>query len=696
MHYPTKRVLGLVAVLGLMTVQCGKGNGTDNTFTGDDYESGDCVGGGWCGDQAIEITANIAGAEAMFIASESSSVVSDLSVEKAVTVSTASPLFSVTTSGVVGALAASYASGSDALSDMPRLSFVAVSPVGHVVLVFEHPFIYREETDDGIGLDEYSDPWAESSPFTCQIFVVNQRMGDASLSADAPPGLTCLTTDLVLNTWDFRAAMIQFDGDGGVYFTAHVPQNWKNILLKWTPDDVTVPSEGSLSEVINANICFREFLVTNEGGVLYTGITSTSGDCNGTSFLRYKTPAGSLQEITSGWWEYVFKPIESTDFPASPNIAANITADHTGQILFYGPDPEIATTPDWDDACLFKFNPDASGLARSIKIADCNIDIWQYVDWAAEEVKPARCVETKSMMGGGNIPEKILLADVNNDESNYEIYVVGDIYEKKVGEWRCDLCINNDTPASYCNANETLHLEATTSDQCAAVDDDEDGTPDGVWTAAANCFNNQPNEDTTGNVCDNAPADFNVNNKRCQQPGGDWRETYSALAWVIWGGDNDTPTDDSDDTRQIVRVSGDDEIVRNGWNIDNTLVYSSFITSDSDPSDGDDSGTYKLRKVVWTDGDDDGVVDTTDGADDDSVPDEITKVDLLTGIEVYELFADPRSNHPGEWFFNGLRFSDNQYITGTFNPSDDDPESTLAAEDGITGQIETLVIVPEL
>ena len=90
------------------------------------------------------------------------------------------------------------------------------------------------------------------------------------------------------------------------------------------------------------------------------------------------------------------------------------------------------------------------------------------------------------------------------------------------------------------------------------------------------------------------------------------------------------------------------------------------------------------------------MVDTTDGADDDTVPDEITKVDLLTGIEVYELFADPRSNHPGEWFFNGLRFSDNQYITGTFNPSDDDPESTLAAEDGITGQIETLVIVPEL
>ena len=62
----------------------------------------------------------------------------------------------------------------------------------------------------------------------------------------------------------------------------------------------------------------------------------------------------------------------------------------------------------------------------------------------------------------------------------------------------------------------------------------------------------------------------------------------------------------------------------------------------------------------------------------------------------FELFADPRSTHTGEWFFNGLRFSDNQYITGTFDPTADDPSATLTTEADITGQIETLVIVPNL
>ncbi len=702
-------------VLSLVMVSCGKGG--DNGFSGDNgnYESGDCVGGGWCGDKAIEITANIADAEAMFIAAESSSVLSDISVEKAVTVSTASPLFSVTTSGVVGALAAAYKeSGSDALADLPRLSFVAVSPVGHVILVFEHPFIYRNETDDDIALDEYSDPWAESSPFTCQIFVVDKKMGDASLSASDPPGLTCLTTDLVLNTWDFRAAMIQFDGDGGVYFTAHVPQNWKNLLLKWTPglDDTSTASadesvDGTLAEVINANICFREFLVTNEGGVLYTGITSTSGDCNGTSFLRYKTPSGSLQEITSGWWEYVFKPIESTDF-VSANISANITEDSTGQILFYGPDPEIATTPDWNDACLFKFNPDATGLARSIKIADCDIDIWQYVEDPDINIttKRSRCIERKTMMGGGNIPEKILLGDLNADGSNYEIYVVGNVYEKKAGEFRYNMCIDESTDQ---NSEGGDGASAETDGHCIG----SNGVPDytnrdsqtncttagGTWKTYSDCYNDLTDSTLFTNLSTGAAStdsSWTLNNQWCQQTSTDWRETYSAFAWVIWGGDNDTPTDDSDDTKQSIRISDNNEIVRNGWVINNELVYSSFISSDSDLSDGDDSGIYKLRKVVWTDENDNSLVDTTDGDDDDSVPDEISKVDLLTGIEVYELFADPRSNHSGEWFFNGLRFSDNQYVTGTFNPSADDPESTLTSEEGITGQIETLVIVPDL
>ena len=62
--------------------------------------------------------------------------------------------------------------------------------------------------------------------------------------------------------------------------------------------------------------------------------------------------------------------------------------------------------------------------------------------------------------------------------------------------------------------------------------------------------------------------------------------------------------------------------------------------------------------------------------------------------EVYELFQDPRDS--SKWFFNGLRFSDNQYVTGTFDPDAADPASSLEVESDITGQIETLVIVPDL
>lgn len=693
-------LFGVVVLAALLTGgKCGGGGTTGDTGS---YESGDCAGGGYCGDQAITVTADVSSSEALFISSESGSVVGSVSAGKAITVSSESPLYKVTPSGILEVLSAAYDSNVDALSSLPKLSYVAVSPLGHVILVFEYSFIYRDEAD-GVSIGDYSDPWSPSSPFTCQIFVVDKKLGSLT-DASASPGLTCITNELEINTWDSRSAMVQFDGadvGGNVYFTAHVPGNWKNVLLKWTPgtDDTSTDADesvdGTLSEVINANICFREYLVTNEGGVLYTGITSANGDCGGgdDSFLRYKTPSGNLQEITSGWWEYVFKPVESTDF-VSLNIAANITAAaNTGQILFYGPDPEIATTPEWDDSCLFLFNPDATGLARSIKIADCNIDMWQYIDFADDmATKRTRCTETKSMMGGGNIPEKILLADFTGDGTNYEIYVVGNIYEKAAGEWRYDMCANEEHCVNSGGVPTYTYLAQGT---CEAV-------AGNTWKTYGDCYNQFTDLTlytalNTGGAAANY-TNWQLNGQWCQQPAGDWKSTYSAFALAIWNGDNDTPTDDSDDTKSIVRFSDSDEIVKNGWNIGNRLVYSSFNTDD---------GTYKLREIIWND-DGDGNFEVTDGADDDTVPDEITKNDLLTGIEVYELLQDPRSSD--KWFFNGLVFTDktvntdngtttlegNSYVTGTFNPDADDVEGSLRAETSFTGQIETLVIVPNL
>jgi len=602
---------------------------------GDHYNSGDCSGGGWCGTEAITLQADLYGAEALFSVQDNESALTiasakhkNTSREKEVTISSQSPLFAVTSDGLKQVLQAYSPTNTNALDDLPRLSFVAVSPIGHVFLTFEHPFIYTDSVD-GLSLEDYSDPWAPSSPFTCQMFVISKKINEFS-EADVtdPPGITCVTNSLELDTWDFRSSLIQFDGDGNAYFSAHVPQNWKNVLIKWQASD------GSLGEVINANVCYRDFMVTQTGGVLYTGVTSTSGDCSGDSFLRFKTPSGELQEITRGWWDYTFAPIE--------------TGQHAGKILFYGPNPLLATTPDWDDSCLYRFDPSASGSDRSTEIADCDIDIWRYVEYADDTAtRRTRCNETKNMMGGGNQPEKILLVDAydtslttyGSPDGTEEIYVAGNIYEKLEGEWRCNICMD---AAVYCedgNGELTAHTDNTACTNAG-----------NTWTASgSNCYNN-----ITSGACTlggSMPSGWNLNHEWCESPGNNWQTTYSALARVNF--------DDADpDARTITRLSGDNEAVSNAWTIGNRLIYSAFNASE---------GRYELLEVT------------------NSTP-------LLTGIEVYELFQDPRDS--SKWFMNGLRFSDNSYIMGTFDPAD--PASTLEVEGGVTGQIETLVIVPDL
>jgi hypothetical protein len=44
---------------------------------------------------------------------------------------------------------------------------------------------------------------------------------------------------------------------------------------------------------------------------------------------------------------------------------------------------------------------------------------------------------------------------------------------------------------------------------------------------------------------------------------------------------------------------------------------------------------------------------------------------------------------------NGLDFTNNTYVVGTFNPDASNPESTLTTESQITGTIDTIVILPE-
>ncbi|MBI2981334.1 MAG: hypothetical protein HYY44_03395 [Deltaproteobacteria bacterium] len=355
----------------------------------------------------------------------------------------------------------------------------------------------------------------------------------------------------------------------------------------------------------------------------------------------------NLVQITSGWWDFVFAPIEAK---LENGTAANNY--YINQILFYGPDPLVATKPDWDDSCLFRFDPSATGSARSTKIADCNIDIWNYINFDSTAaantftVQKSRCQEAKAMMGGGNQPEKILLADKLDGDGLNEIYVVSDIFEKSANDWKCDLCTNG-VPASYCVVSGILHFEATTAALCT--------TAGGTFVTTQNCYNGQIDKTATGNVCASTtlPTNWEINHQWCEFSGNNGRDTRAAIARV-------DENYDGAGANRIVRLSGNDEIVTNGWVIGKRIAYTDFNAT---------SGEYELREVGKTSA-------------------------LLTGIEVYELMQDPRDST--RWFFNGLRFSDNSYVLGTFNPDVTDIKASLSIESGLTGQIDTLVIVPEL
>lgn len=620
-----KKIFGTsIIVTVFLLAGCGGGGGGENQ---NDLGS-DCSTEGWCGEQPITIAANFNDAEAIFTVQENDSAVSSLSADKSLSleketvVSDKSPLYSVLASGEIQeALTASTETASNALGQLPQLTFAAVSPIGDVILAFEHKFMYTECPDG------YRDPWSPSSPCTCQIFVVNQRINEFSSDGDTSD-VTCITNTHELDTWNFKTSRIQFDSSGDAYFSAHVPQNWKNVILRWNA------SSGTLSEVINSNICVRDFTVTDAGGLLYTGITSTSGDCYGDSFLRWLSPDDELVEVTRGWWNYVQQPIER--------------GIHAGKILFFGPNPTEATTPDWNDSCMYRFDPEVSGSSRSTEIADCEIDIWNYVNNAATlALQRTRCVEEKTILGGNNQPKKIILADAydaalttyGDPDGVEEIYVIGNVMEKLDGTYYYD--VETGLTTGHCVDSNGNLTSATTQGACT-------GTWNGTTVDNYNRQSSVPNP---------IPNDWQTNHEWCEAPGGDWRTTYSAIARINYD-------DDDPDSRSITRLSSDDHAVTNGWVINIGGVDRLFFAAYNA-----EEGVHELLEVG-------------------------NNTALLSGIEVYELFADPSSS--SQLYLNALRFSDNSYITGTFNPDADDPQSTLEVTSGITGQIETLVIFPDL
>lgn len=663
----------VLAVIVLMTASCGGGGestGSDTGGSGDSgfedgsTSSGDCAGGGWCGNESITVTADLTGSQALFTIQDTSDSVLDSSSSliREATISNQSRFYKLMDDGTYEEVISAFSQTNDEASgDLPLLSYIAANGQGDVFVAYEYPFLYRAPPED------YVDPWAPSSPYTCQLFKIESTIQEFSEETGSADGtLCCITNTLELDTWDYRTNKIQFDDAGNAYFTAHVPQNWKNVLIKWdhsaTPETdenggCTYPAS-SLSEVINANIVFRDYLVVPSGGVFYTGFSSTSGDYHDDdSFLRFKADDGQLEEITSGFWDYIFKPVDIEDSLLGIDDGIVTEAEANERVIFYGPDPLVATSPEWDDSCLYLYDPNASGADRSTEIADCDIDIWNYINWADDiDTRRDRCDETKYLMGGHHQPKRILLADSYDEEGNYrmeddfigddgmkEVYIVGEVYSKKAGEWRYDICVNKNS--GHCVDADGVPDYALKNNQAGCV------AAGGSWKNNYECYNQLSDPDLLSTLTTGAGAndgEWQVNGQWCENPGGDWMETYNGFARVNYSTEGE---------RSITLLSSDDEIVKDGWAVGQRLFYVSFEV---------ENGTYRLMEAG-------------------------SPEPILTGYEVYEMFLDP--NDANKLYFNGLRFEDNTYVMGTFSP--DDAEATLNVDTGLTGQIETLIVIPD-
>lgn len=522
---------------------------------------------------------------------------------------------------------------SEKIKKLPHISYMAVSAYDEVYVVFQNPFIFRDKATvkgNVVKIDDYENPWESSSPFTCQFFKVNQKLTDYGTADQIKKSnLTCITDSLEMDTWDPRAGAIQFDDAGNVYFTAHVPGNWKSILLKLDRQSL-LDGEIKLTEVINANIRFRDYLVTNLGGVLYTGQTSTDGKDGGggSSFFRFVTPTGALKEVVRDWWEYTFEPI--------------VRGTDAGKLIFYGPNTLTSTVPGWNSACLYKFDPakdddpdTASVDERSTDIATCRNDVWGYVNdqSVATTVRKSRCEENSYYLGSGESPKDIMLSNIDTDADD-EVMIVAKVRHKKPGTWYCNVCINP-TQAHCVKDGKIVAVGACTS--AGQGDTVTDAQNDRCYT-----------DITTSSICTSTNANVRFNNNECRQPGDNWTEEISGIALVK-------------DDKSINLLSATSESVVRSWVINSVIYFSSYAT-----------GTYRLKKVTF---------DSNNNA---------TVTTLLNNYEIYKLTPDPANKD--KLLINGLSFSDNSYVMGTFDPTASSPQATLSTRSELTGVIDTILI----
>ncbi|MBI2603662.1 MAG: hypothetical protein HYW48_11475 [Deltaproteobacteria bacterium] len=438
---------------------------------------------------------------------------------------------------------------------LPNIMTIALAPTGEVYLHFERGFIYRDAPQD-------ADPWDYSNGYQCQIFKVKGGTIE-ELLAKTPEknNLECLDNAHFIDNWrNTSNNVFQFDADGNVYFPASNPQNGKMVVYKRTRDG------SNTTEVINANICIEDYLVTKTGGVFYTGHTcqDKSGG-NGTGgFFRYVNPTGQVTEIARDWWNFIFDTKVETNDSGSSDTA-----------VFFGPDPRQSTTASWNSACLFDFDPTGSTPSTRIgEVITCGNDIWRWMDmrrtndvtsygegfnnytgtdqffspslaWKTEYKQ--RCESSDHVFAGGGSQ----ISSIKQDSTG-QVYVIGNIRRKIAGTLYCNVeirgphCVIDGLPViTYTSGSTSETLDTQT--KC--------NNRNGTWvdkgycstnlTQSADCLNYDRTWNATTNVCSNTTY---TNKENCTP---EWRtesiwyqnvtgalctssETGSRATWWDW------------------------------------------------------------------------------------------------------------------------------------------------------------------
>jgi hypothetical protein len=374
--------------------------------------------------------------------------------------------------------------------ELPQIKTIAQATTGELYFHFDRPYVYRVPTESNV------DVWDQKNGYQCQIFRVKGGTVDDLISTPAAAdNLQCIDNEHFIDQWRAGAnGVFQFDGAGNVYYPGSIPGNGKMVLYKRTRDG------SATTEVINSNICVRDYLITPSGGTFYTGNTCSddnSGGGGGGGFFRYVAPGanGQVIEIARNWWNFIY------DTRVDSN--GSVTTD---KAVFFGPDPRSTGTAGWDSACLFEFDPSQGTPADRVKdVITCGSDIWGWMElrrpadevidpvyysptgnhqvfnpntaWKTEYKK--RCESKDQVFAGGGSQIQAIKQNTAGD-----IYVIGNIQKKIEGKLSCRVEVRG----PHCVVDKVVDLSVASSAACT--------TANGTWVDKGNCSNG-----TSGSSC---------------------------------------------------------------------------------------------------------------------------------------------------------------------------------------------------